>query len=419
MKIATLVKTLQAQVQTKAEAAQKVAQKAEGELDAASAAVDRAQEALDRNVDKVAGKAAEVIDRATAPVNEALDRLGERGVQQSSFEANPTFDREVRLRLGQELPEDYLTTEGKVGRMDRALGSVLDRIGERSAEGSFSKNINGIQTAGTFGRSDGKTSGEYALTLGRLNMQGQGRISVSAGRLEAQGQIDIDATLIDARVRAQVKLGAFEAKGDAELYVGGRLRADGSVVLDPKRGVYAAHLNADMYVGVRAGIKGEASLGEYASASGGIGLRAGVGVTVSAHAGLKDGKLTAGLDLGAALGIGLDIKLHVSVDFKKIADKAKQLVEGPWKVVENAAATIKDAGAKIAGAAKNIFGGIKSVFGGGKKKAKPTVNQAKVDAAPASAANAASTIQKLGSSLLETLKTRTPSAPRLATQIRG
>ena len=119
------------------------------------------------------------------------------------------------------------------------------------------------------------------------------------------------------------------------MFAGARAKADGSLTIDPKRGIYAAEVGGEAFAGVKAGVSGEVNLGKYGGVGGRAEAWAGVGAQFRAKVGYKDGKFQARVDIGAALGIGFKLGFNINIDVKGLVDKAKDPIAKPIEAIKN------------------------------------------------------------------------------------
>lgn len=251
--------------------------------------------------------------------------------------------------------DDFFTKDGKTSKTERALGGLMGRFGNRTlAEGSFEKAKVAYARQGTYSGAGGRITGDYRVRAGELAVRGTGSVALRDGALVAQGKVQATASLIDARATGRAKLGGVEANGEASLFAGARAKADGTLTIDPKRGIYAAEVGGEAFAGVKAGVSGDVQLGKYGSVGGTAEAWAGVGAQFRAKVGYKDGKLQARVDIGAALGIGFKLGFNVSIDVKGIVNKAKEVIAKPVELIKDGFDKIKDIGKSIGDGLKKL-----------------------------------------------------------------
>jgi len=226
------------------------------------------------------------------------------------------------------------------------------RFEQPIASGEWNKNWTAASGEHTFGDPNGKfhttVEGE-ALTAG---VAAQGNVSVDPlkGKIGAEGSVDAKADLVRGSVEGHADSALGRSEWGAEGNVGAEASATGQVVLDPLHGQAAASVKGEAFAGARASAEVSQDIGP-ATVTAGAEAFAGVGVEFEANVGLKDGKLSANFDVGAALGIGASVEFGFSVDVGKVGDAAKNVAEG----VGNAA---KSVGEGI----KNVGEGVKDVL---------------------------------------------------------
>jgi hypothetical protein len=241
---------------------------------------------------------------------------------------------------------DFFTKPGNPSKREQQIGGLLGKLGNRTlVSGTFSKEKDAFSKSGAY---NGKNvQGQYSVKLGELSAKGSGSISTKNGALIAKGELDARAALLDAQASGHVKLGSVEANGSAYAFVGAKAHADGSLTIDPKNGVYAAQVGGEAFVGAKAGVSGDVKLGKFGSVGGTAEAWAGVGAQFRAQVGYKDGKFSARVDIGAALGIGFKLGFNVNIDVKGIVNKAKEIIAKPVEVIKNVGKSIGNAIKKL------------------------------------------------------------------------
>jgi hypothetical protein len=300
---------------------------------------------------------------------------------QSSFErsgeVNRTWNKTYNVDRPMNTPK--LPTTGFGG----ALAGLLGKLPKLEKDGSFSKSVTGAKVEGSFGNPNGIVSGNYRATALEASVNGSGSVSFEGGVAKAHGELHAQATLIDAAANFRAKLGPVSAEGEGHAYVGAKANVHGDVTIDPIHGKYGIEAGGDAFVGARAGVSGNVSLGEYGGVHGSAEAWAGVGVSAKASVSLEGGRFKARFELGAALGLGFKLGFGVDINFKKIGDAVKNIINKPIQMVKDIGAkvgsffkgavsnvgnAVKDAGHAIAegvkSVGKSIGNAVKSIFHG-------------------------------------------------------
>jgi hypothetical protein len=295
---------------------------------------------------------------------------------QSSFERSGdntrTFGKTWEVDRPMHTPK--LGTSGTGGLISSLLGKLPSKT---LASGSFEKGVAAYKKEGTYGNEN--IGGNYKLSLLEASVNGSGNVTFGDGKLNAHGELHAQATLLDAAADFKAKLGPVYAEGQAHAWVGAKANLHGDLTIDPSKGIYGIEAGGDAFVGVRAGASGNVSFGEYGGVGGSAEFRAGLGVTANASVKLEGGRFKARFELGAALGIGFKFGFNVDINFKKIFDGVKNILNKPVEIAKNVVKGVgdffKDTGSKIAEGVKDvgnkIADGVKNVgkaIGDGVKK---------------------------------------------------
>lgn len=147
-------------------------------------------------------------------------------------------------------------------------------------------------------------------------------------KLGASAEISAKANLIH-----EAKIGDVTLKSDLEVFAKAKAEAhaDAKVNFNPfgKEGI-----GAKVGVGAEAaaGVGVQKTVGMKSAGGGGAevggGLYAGkIGVKADVDLGYKDGKLSAGINLGAALGVGLSVNIKIDTNIKLAMENAKRDIE--------------------------------------------------------------------------------------------
>ncbi|MET8471995.1 putative T7SS-secreted protein [Streptomyces sp. NPDC006422] len=191
---------------------------------------------------------------------------------------------------------------------------------ERREKGAHGVRVEGVSASGDAkaweaaaeGRGEalgGDVAGRASFSA--LGVEGSAGVGVEDGRLQAQASGK--AYLAQATAEGKYEAGLFEAAGKAQAFAGADASAKASVGLD------GAHLGGEAFAGAKASAEGHASVA-------GVGVGgtaegwAGAGVSAHVDAGMEDGKLVIGADVGAAIGVGGKLGGQVEVDPGKVVD---------------------------------------------------------------------------------------------------
>jgi hypothetical protein len=296
---------------------------------------------------------------------------------QSSFErsgeVNRTWNKSYSTDRAMNTPK--LGTKGVQG----ALAGLLGKLPKYEKSGSFEKSVAHTKVAGSFGNPDGIASGNYRASFLEAGVNGSGRVAFENGALTAHGEVHAQATLIDAAADFRAKLGPVSVDAKGQAWVGAKANASGDLTIDPVNGKYALEVGGDAFVGAKASVEGNVSLGEYGGIGGKAEAWAGVGVSAHASVKLENGRFKARFELGAALGLGFKLGFNVDINFKKIGDAIKNVLNKPLEMVKDigkkvgsffkgAAEGVKEVGSKIAEGVKEVGkavgNAVKKIFSG-------------------------------------------------------
>ncbi|MFE7270129.1 putative T7SS-secreted protein [Streptomyces sp. NPDC057623] len=167
----------------------------------------------------------------------------------------------------------------------------------------------------------GEVSGKAGVNL--LGVDASAGVGLVDGNATAQASGK--AYLAQATAEGKYGVGYFEASGKGEAYVGAEAGVKGSIGTD------GVHVGGEAFAGAKATAEGHASVA-------GVGVGgtaeawAGAGAEAHFDAGMKDGKIVIGGDLGVGLGIGGKLGGQIELDPGKITDAAGDAVDaiGDW-----------------------------------------------------------------------------------------
>ncbi|MHB8876540.1 MAG: hypothetical protein ACYC8T_22825 [Myxococcaceae bacterium] len=273
--------------------------------------------------------------RLEAGTNKLQNKLGGGS---GSIERSGGFSKGGSLQFGD---QSFDVTKPGGGKVSKGLEKLLGKLPGKTWEGQFEKGVAAKRGSGSVGSADGKFAAQGSYSLAEASVRGRGSVTIKGGALKAEGELQAQATLVAVQGAARAKLGALEADVAGYAYVGAKASAKGSLIIDPKTGTYAASLGGEAFLGARAGVSGEAKLGKYGSIGGSAEAWAGVGATFKLDAGFSKGKFKFKADIGAALGIGFKLGINFSIDFNKIKDVAKKVLEAPLNIIKSVGSAAK------------------------------------------------------------------------------
>jgi uncharacterized protein YukE len=170
-----------------------------------------------------------------------------------------------------------------------------------------------------------------ALAATILTCDASARAGVWAGAAgHAGGHLDGLRSSLDLGAQAQVRAGAqADVSGQAQWgtlgvgalasgFAGARAGVNGHATLSAQGA--KASVGGDAFAGVEATAQGTATFGDEGSATAGVSGYAGIGVNAHASAAATFDKIGADIELGAALGLGGEVHLDLSVSPKVILD---------------------------------------------------------------------------------------------------
>ncbi|NMO17667.1 hypothetical protein HPC49_10360 [Pyxidicoccus fallax] len=293
---------------------------------------------------------------ATTPDKKNTAVTQQNGRYQNSFETGKQVNRNYNKTFSHGDTSDLFTPNANNSKGAKLLGKMP---GVTLTEGSFEKSVAAHRGQGAFSSAGGLVQGQGSYSLAEAMVKGSGKVSFEGGALKATGSLEAAATLARAQGSIRVGKGDYTLDAKGEAYVGAVARANGEMVIDPAKGIYAAKIEADAFVGARAGVEANVNLGKFGSVGGSAEAWAGVGVAFKAEAGFKNGRFKARLDIGAALGIGFKLGVNIDIDFKGIKDTIKKVVEKPVEmvksIIEKPVEMVKEAAQSVSKFFKSLF----------------------------------------------------------------
>ncbi|CAM4113253.1 hypothetical protein G4177_01215 [Corallococcus sp. ZKHCc1 1396] len=271
---------------------------------------------------------------------------------------------EATINLNRGVQGNRVTTSNKANEStttDIQKQLETSRFDQTVAQGEWNKNWTAASGEHTFGdaNSNFHTTVEGQALTADVGAQGNVSIDPLSGKIGAEGTVEARADLVRGSVEGHADTALGRSEWGAEGNVGAEATATGQVVLDPLNGQAAASVHGEAFAGARASAEVTQEIGP-ATVTAGAEAFAGIGVEFEANVGLKDGKLSANFDVGAALGIGASIEFGFSVDVGKIGEGVSNAVQDIGNAVQNVGEGIKNVGEGI----KNVGEGIKNALGG-------------------------------------------------------
>ncbi|MFJ9173378.1 putative T7SS-secreted protein [Streptomyces sp. NPDC102360] len=289
---------------------------AEDKLESARSQVESAGDTAKKRFEKVGGSDSDSPAWLYWASQDAQSPLGQSAL--SFWEPKP-FEHNPWLLPGQVTPpeggeeekgkyyrgwgnnQDQEVTED---RRDKALGLS---VGLASASGDAK--VWGAEASGYGSALGGDVSGRASFDT--LGVEGGAGLGVEDGR--AQAQASGKAYLAQGSAEGKYEAGVFETSGKVAGFAGAEANA---AVSAGKDGV---HAGAEAFAGGKATAEGHASV-----AGVGVGGTAeawlGIGAEAHADAGMENGKLVIGADVGAAIGFGGQLGGQVEIDPGQVAD---------------------------------------------------------------------------------------------------
>lgn len=132
---------------------------------------------------------------------------------------------------------------------------------------------------------------------------------------------------LEANAEAHVSAGPASASLEAKARAGASAGGTAEVVFDPRNG-FSAELGAEAFIGAEVTLEANAGLGDSAEATAGVDLKAGIGFEANADVDFSVDDIGVDLELGAALGLGADFKVDLSISPSGIVDDAGDLASG-------------------------------------------------------------------------------------------
>ncbi len=151
---------------------------------------------------------------------------------------------------------------------------------------------------------------------------GSAAAKMENGTFSAEATINAEAYLAKASYEGTYG----PANVSAEASVGANASGNAGVEFNPLKGDANVGVGAEAFVGGKAEL--EAGVGnDYAGVKGNAGVSYGIGAEFNADVGIDDWKMNAEFDVGATLGLGVDLGFEIELDAKKLTG---WIPKTPW-----------------------------------------------------------------------------------------
>jgi len=177
-------------------------------------------------------------------------------------------------------------------------------------------------------------NGASASVSAGLHLQGSAGYSLDRNSLNARVSGEAFAG-VSAEAEAHAELGPLEAKVEAEARAGAGVSGNATITIDPRNGL-SAEVGGEAFAGAQVTLEAEAGLGDSADVGGGVDLKAGIGVEANADIDFGIDEIGVDLEIGAALGLGADFKVDVSISPTGIIDDVGDIAEGAGNLLSKA-----------------------------------------------------------------------------------
>lgn len=220
-----------------------------------------------------------------------------------------------------------LVTAGRATLEDLkpSAADMMSAVGDHSVAGRTSIGTSSTWNMQKVGHG---TWGDYDLGVSaRLGAEAEltGFAGIRDDRLEAGFRAGVElGAAIEGHAKAEA-LGFIPVGVEAEARAGASADASGTVRLT-EDGI-RARLKGDAFVGVGAKIEGGIGDADYAQATAGAGARVGVGASFDGTADFSATNVELGLDVGAALLLGVDLSLEVKFNPEAIYDDVTDAID--------------------------------------------------------------------------------------------
>lgn len=219
--------------------------------------------------------------------------------------------------------------------------SAVDQLTKRPDSDDADASVTIAKTEASWENSTYHRSGDhYDVKALGAEASASGSVTINDGAINAKAAVSASAYLGSASVHGDI--GPASLSGSA--MVGAEASAEGKLSAGP--GGVVAGVKADAFVGAKAEVEAGVDLG-VGEVKAGAQAYAGAGVRFDAKAELKDGKIKAGIDMGAALGVGLGYTVDVTIDTGQIVKGAGDIAKGAGDVVKGAGDVVKAAGGHL------------------------------------------------------------------------
>jgi hypothetical protein len=132
---------------------------------------------------------------------------------------------------------------------------------------------------------------------------------------------------VSAEAEAHASAGPVNGSVAAEARAGAGAEANAGLTIDAQNGL-SGEFGAGAFAGAEVNLEATAGLGDSVEATGGVDLKAGIGAEASGEVDFGFDRVGVDLEIGATLGIGLDVSVDVGISPSGIIDDAGDLFNG-------------------------------------------------------------------------------------------
>jgi len=187
-------------------------------------------------------------------------------------------------------------------------------------ESRFETELSRREMQGTLGTEHSAFYAEGSVALDQA--QASGKLGVTANwndgfQATASGQAGL--YMLNAEGKLASEYGIASTSVEAQAQVGATASGNAGVTFDPLEGNVAAGMAGSAFLGGRASAEVTQTVGPVGGTAGIEGF-VGIGAEFEANLGYNDGKLSAQIDVGAALGIGGSLEFGVTLDAKAVGN---------------------------------------------------------------------------------------------------
>ena len=248
---------------------------------------------------------------------------GNRQAHRQDFVYSPTAGTFVR----QYESNQFAPNENTI----RINGGTSDEFRYNNSDSQMHDNNRNVQigesvsTTGFAGYQEQVTAGDENLgASAEFNAGARG--TGTAGFTVDRNGLDLTGGLegfvgVESSAEAHAQYGPASGAVSAEAQAGLLGSANAGLSLDPRNGI-SGQLGVGAFAGAQVQLEASGELGDSVDAAAGVDLKAGVGFEASAEVDFGLDNVGVDLELGAALGLGADLKIDVSISPTGVIDDA-------------------------------------------------------------------------------------------------